>query len=112
MAFGVPAGTRMPYILSMRVKGPRRDPGSPEFVLYSRGELLILSRATGVESGMVATVLRTLCGIAVLVRVVVLTTLRTCRTVFVSDAAFLARPRLSAYSLPSMGPICAGSKSR
>jgi hypothetical protein len=60
-------------------------------VLYSRGELLIPTRATGVEAGMVATMLRTLGGIAVLARVVVLTTLRTCGTAFVSDAAFLAR---------------------
>ena len=81
-------------------------------MLYSRGELLILTRATGVEAGMVVTMLRTLGGIAVLALVVVLTRLRTCRTVFVSDAAFLARPRLAAYSLPSMGAICAGSKSR
>ena len=49
-------------------------------VLYSRGELLILTRATGVEAGMVVTMLRTLGGIAVLACVVVLTTLRTCRT--------------------------------
>jgi hypothetical protein len=40
---------------------------------------------------MVATMLRTLGGIAVLARFVVLTTLRTCGTAFVSDAAFLAR---------------------
>ena len=78
-------------------------------MLYSRGELLILTPATGLGAGVVAT---TLGGIAGLARALVLTTLRTCRTVFVFDAAFLARPRLAAYSSPSMGAICAGSKSR